>query len=217
MSKEAEVLTTEWSDWNEGRNSFGPGHRPDRDAHNGRSCSWRREDFYSYTTCIARYWTNDKGEKYVLVDNEGYSVTTAGHKFKIKAATQLPTFEVPYILASHAGRQNHNAEFLIKELKKEEQLAISRWKETSWYTDGANEDGTDYASWRYAVRRLYDAAADYIKLSGSTVYLEPWSVIEAYVAEARADRAYKYNHPKAVEKRARDKARKLAKEALGLF
>ncbi len=70
---------------------------------------------YGYHYAIARLITMTSGECVVLMNSNGYSVSTNKHKSIVsRAVSHLTIIEVPYVLATNAEACQANFEYLVK-------------------------------------------------------------------------------------------------------
>lgn len=176
---------------------------------------------YSRSTPVARFHTmpGTAGRKYVLAQSKSYSPSTSRQIGRCTSPCHhagVPVFHVPNI-GAQGGWSNepglstpelHAANFahMLAEYKEWIEKIVRRWQSNSGYTWGIDH-----------LNRLHHHMVHYATVTGtSSVTLLPLDQTTADIYRRMAARFTAYNDPKAVAKRERAYARKMALKAFEL-
>lgn len=201
-----------WADWNE----EGEGKPRKHD----KRVSFDHEKLISYDTCVARYHTSVDGRKYVLASCHTYSRSTASHMSNCLEHGAAPTIYVPNIFEP-GGWALESVNLSITE--KHADNLTHLWLVIQSVCDKAikhyNHERFPFEAltWQQNLRSTYHVAVNYLTLTGYNGKL-PRS-IDYLVHRTQTERDTKwadFNSPGAIASRARAKARRIAKEALGI-
>jgi hypothetical protein len=176
-----------------------------KDYANGSSMKYQGPCIYSYRTAIGR-WYND----YVLIRLNSWGVTTARH-INIAAGYVYgvkPVFRVPSIGFEAEINHGENVEYLKRELRNDQTLAVRHFKNSS--------DGSMPYWESDSIRRTYGTLAHYCQLNHLPTGIDTVDEILTSINELRRAKWLSYHDPKAVAKRERAQARRQAKIALGV-
>jgi len=192
-------VATRWVGHNTGRAG------KHRDHAQGSSMHFQGPCIYSYRTAIGRFY-----DKYVLLRLNAWGVTTARH-INIAAGRAYgvkPVFHVPSIGFNEEINHKENVEYLQRELRNDQTLAVRHFKNSS--------DGSMPYWESDRVRRTYGELAHYCQLNSLPMEVDTLDDILASINELRHAKWLSYHDPKAVAKRERAQARRQAKIALGV-
>jgi len=159
---------------------------------------------YSYRTPIARY---NKGKQYVLFAVNRWGVTTQRHINTARRYVEYVNFVVPDVMDDDI---TGNHEYLLQQLLHRINYATKAFKHRE--SEGA---GIPY----YLRDPIVAAHHDYCKyvhlaLDITEPGVDPLMKVIEQVTEAREKKWTAFNDPKAVEKRERAAARRMAQQAL---
>jgi hypothetical protein len=165
--------------------------------------SFRGTDLFSYSTVIARFVKDVRGNNVVLITDHKYSVTTSQHKGEAWAATrQYVQFEVPS-LGYYGDDVNHETNLTYLAKLYTDMLAGFRRKREL--------PESSYWSPKERLQELADKVrsyCDHFGLTAPTIDVEhDYSELVAFHAERDAKR----NTPQAIAKRERERQRRVNK------
>lgn len=183
-----------------------------------KNVSFDGRKFKSYWTEIACYHNGPQGA-FCLIDEYRYSVSTESHKRVIRKSVSR-FLEVPCIYIETELDHNKNIAFLQSKVEQVVHNMISSWKRFySGYPNNISADSLfgrcDYTF--YSLNELYNNIIKYKHYTGIE-YTPPKRLheLQEHVISEIKLRFARYTDPKAVKRRERAYARRVALKALGL-
>jgi hypothetical protein len=203
MSVVSNKMAGRWAAHNEGREYPAYEGRKPRSHGYNTNVGYGDACFISYSTVVAEYHAMPRG-KVVLITTAKWSNTTQRHIASARRHVTVPIFYVP----EHQHPLHvRNIDYMRQAVHEAAADYVKRWK-AQW---GAASEGT----WRYQLRATAERFNQYVKAMDID---EPAFRVEELIGEVEQARGVKraaYEDPKAVAKRKRARARKLAAAALG--
>lgn len=182
-------------------NESGEGRSSKRDTR----VSFEGRYLYSYSTMVAAYHTNEKGQNYVLATSTHYSRSTSSHVSSCVGSCFVPAFFVPEVLSPCNPANGKHLWSMIE-------AHIASTKRT-WKTDNY------HVYYRNLIVKWVSNFVKFCSLTGFdrslTTYRELDIIHDEIVRHIQAKRA-EFFSAKNVEKRERAAARRAAKKALQL-
>lgn len=211
MPRSYEAVPARWAAHNEGRSKYS--------SKTGKRCSFSGPTFYSYRTPVAVYHRGVDGQLFVLASSDKWSVSTNSHLHAaIGAAYRVPVFRTPLIGTGGGFHHEnlHNPEAMHASNAFANMATVLMFEET-------------YArSWRRAllggveeymlthIKTIVENMESYCRLTGTKLPANyvPYETIAQRLTEGWRQAKDKYDDPKAVRRRERAHARRLAREVL---
>lgn len=194
-------IAEQWADYNEGRAT--------KERNRIKNTAFQNDAFVSFHTAVGRYHEGVNGKKFVLFTNFKYSVTTSQHISGASSAPSVPVFIVPKIDFNTPKCQAENIEYLHGLLTSAVESSKRSWNRRY-------EDTSEYC-YRGSIKYVYENLVDYAQLTGNKIKnLEHVDAIIKRVVEHRLAKQMFFDNPKEVARRERERARRIAKEALGI-
>lgn len=198
----------------EGRNHASAAHRwaaynEDRDLANGKapksSCRYGRvgyegDDFISYSTVVARYKENSKGERYAVFLTWP-SLSTTQHLDYAHRACRVPQFTVES-LAGGAWQIGENIRVMLHDIDVFGEKAKRNWK--------AHWGEFTHDRWQAQMVSMIGKAEDYAKITEWEGTVPDYAETIAAINKHRIEKCEKFMDPKAVAARERARARRAA-------
>lgn len=174
--------------------------------------SYHGQAIFTYRTLLARWY-----DGYVLVIDGKWSNSTSRHRRILEqtlARNHVTYFRVPMLApelvgAVYTGNDMHfnNACHLLANLELEAKRLVRQFKDSKGETPYWMAD---------SLTQSHAQVLAYKEKTGVEIDVPDISTVVNSVMRARIEKWLAYNDPKAVEKRERAAARRLAKQALGL-
>jgi hypothetical protein len=160
--------------------------------------SYEGRDYFSYSTRVAAYHEGKHG-LYVVFATKHWSLTTNRHIKHAKYWIDVPIFEVPCLSGTEVDI-NLNVEYLCRQLRVFQIDAIEKWK--TWAYSDANVT--------HKLLQLYMTLMNYCAVTGVAHDMPPLEEMQEHIFAERNRRKNIFHDPKAVAKRERARARRLA-------
>ena len=211
MPRSYEAVPARWAAHNEGRSKYS--------SKTGKRCSFSGPTFYSYQTPVAVYHTNSKGELFVLASSDKWSVSTNSHlRAAIGAAWQVPVFRTPLIGARgglHDEHYLHDPEAMHAHNAFANMATALMFEETyakSWRRAMTGAEGYMLNH----IQAIVENMESYCRLTATKLPANyvAYETIAARLREGWQLAKEKFEDPKAVRRRERARARRLAAEVL---